>query len=70
MNAENCLEPVIAVDRRGRRIAYFDGFIMLREYMGYTSEPEALAVAHEWFKTRTIQVPQVVYPFVRRLVFS
>lgn len=63
-------EPKISVDRMSKRIGCFDGFDIVRDFQSYTSEPDALKDAHEWFTTRTIHVPQVVFPMVRKMRVS
>ena len=63
-------DPKISVDRSAKSIACFDGFECVREFQAYTNEADALKKAHEWFKTRTIHVPQVVFPMVRKIKIS
>lgn len=50
-----------------KRIACFDDWAIVREFQPYSEESEAIKEANEWFKTRTIHVPQVVFPFIRSM---
>lgn len=63
-------EPIISLDRMSKRFACFDGFEIVRDFQSYASEKVALAFAHDWFKARTIHVPQVVFPMVRKMKVS
>lgn len=60
-------EPKISVDHRSKSIACFDGFTLVREFKQYSVESEAIQEAHEWFKGRTIHIPQVIFPIIRKI---
>ena len=64
------LKPKISVDRATRSIAIFDGLECVRNFQPYADESVALTEAHEWLKTRTVRVPQVVFPLIRKIKFS
>lgn len=62
------LNPMISLS--DGQIACFDGPEIVRKFQPYTDEAAALQEAHAWFKTRTIHVPQVVRPLIRKMRMS
>lgn len=63
-------DPVISVDRCTKKIACFNGFHCVRDFQTYADEAVGIQEAHEWFKGKTIHVPQVVFPVIRKLRMS
>lgn len=66
----NYREPTISVDRQTKKLACFDGFDCVRGFQAYENEADALREAYDWFTTRTIHVPQVVYPRISKFKMS
>lgn len=54
-------KPVIRVDEVHKLISYFDGSVCVRGYHSYDDKPTALQEAFDWFRSRSIHVPQVKY---------
>lgn len=67
-NKSGYTQPMISVSNG--QIGLFDGPEIVREFRPFTNESEALQEAHAWFKTRTIHVPQVVRPMIRKMTCS
>lgn len=63
-------EPIISVDEQAKKIAGFDGTELVHEFTPYTNKAEAMKAMHEWFKSRSIHVPQVVYPRITKMKVS
>lgn len=63
-------DPIISVDIQAGKIAGFNGPEIVHEFTPFTDKATALKGMHEWFKTRSIHVPRVVYPHIKKIKMS
>ena len=62
--------PQISVDRDSCKIAVFDNFECVRDFVPFADEATAVDEAKAWVKERSDVEPEMIYPRITRMVMS